>query len=116
MGLNLVIIWTKTIQKLWSYLGYLDDWEVFTYYDRANFVKITANEILIDPRATADCIRPKEIGTHSIRASLAMMMYLAKEPIYTIMLIGRWSSDAFIAYIKKSQGVHKRRQHENAPE
>ena len=30
-----------------------------------------------------------------------MMMYLAKEPIYTIMLIGRWSSDAFLAYIKK---------------
>ena len=30
-----------------------------------------------------------------------MMMYLAKEPIYTIMLIGRWSSDAFLAYIEK---------------
>ena len=30
-----------------------------------------------------------------------MMMYLAKEPTYTIMLIGRWSSDAFLAYIEK---------------
>ncbi|KAL7473985.1 hypothetical protein ACHAWX_000001 [Stephanocyclus meneghinianus] len=30
-----------------------------------------------------------------------MLMYLAKEPVYTIMLIGRWSSDAFLAYIEK---------------
>ena len=29
------------------------------------------------------------------------MVYLAKEPVYTIMLIGRWSSDAFLAYIEK---------------
>ena len=28
-------------------------------------------------------------------------MYLAKEPVYTIMLVGRWSSDAFLAYIEK---------------
>ena len=42
-----------------------------------------------------------EIGTHSDRASLAMMMYLAKEQIYTIMLVGRWNSDAFLAYIEK---------------
>ena len=30
-----------------------------------------------------------------------MMMDLAKDPTYTIMLIGRWSSDVFLAYIKK---------------
>ena len=42
-----------------------------------------------------------KIGTHSVRASLAMMMYLAKEQIYTIMLVGRWNSDAFLAYIEK---------------
>ena len=42
-----------------------------------------------------------DIGTHSVCASLVMMMYLANEPIYTIILIGRWSSDAFLAYIGK---------------
>ena len=42
-----------------------------------------------------------DVGTHSVRASLAMMMYLAREQIYTIMLVGRWSSDAFLAYIEK---------------
>jgi hypothetical protein len=30
-----------------------------------------------------------------------MVMYLASAPVYTIMLIGRWSSDAFLCYIRK---------------
>ena len=30
-----------------------------------------------------------------------MVMHLAKEPIYAIMLIGRWSPDASLAYIEK---------------
>ena len=30
-----------------------------------------------------------------------MAMYLDEIPIYTIMLIGRWSSDAFLDYIRK---------------
>eukprot|EP00957_Ditylum_brightwellii_P170636 12988958-Ditylum_brightwellii.AAC.1 len=30
-----------------------------------------------------------------------MAMYLANVPVFTIMLIGRWSSDAFLVYIRK---------------
>ena len=30
-----------------------------------------------------------------------MAMYLDEVPVYTIMLIGRWSSDAFLRYIRK---------------
>jgi len=30
-----------------------------------------------------------------------MEMYLGEIPVYTIMLIGRWSSDAFLRYIRK---------------
>jgi hypothetical protein len=37
-----------------------------------------------------------DIGTHSIRSGAAMAMYLAEVPVFTIMLIGRWSSDAFL--------------------
>ena len=43
----------------------------------------------------------KDIGLHSIRASGAMAMYLNGVPVYTIMLLGRWSSDAFLRYIQK---------------
>jgi hypothetical protein len=30
-----------------------------------------------------------------------MAMYLAGVPVFTIMLLGRWSSDAFLHYIRK---------------
>ncbi len=40
-----------------------------------------------------------EVGTHSNRSGGAMGMYLAGTPVYTIMLLGRWSSDAFMRYI-----------------
>jgi hypothetical protein len=43
----------------------------------------------------------KDIGLHSIRSSAAMAMYLNHVPVYTIMLLGRWSSDAFLRYIRK---------------
>ncbi len=41
-----------------------------------------------------------------------MAMYLGERPIFMIMLIGRWSSDAFLRYIRKqvmefSQNVAK---------
>ena len=46
-------------------------------------------------------LHPDDIGLHSIRASAAMAMYLNGIPVYTIMLLGRWSSDAFLRYIRK---------------
>ena len=44
---------------------------------------------------------PQRIGLHSGRTSAAMAMYLNGIPICTIMLLGRWSSDAFLRYIRK---------------
>ena len=43
----------------------------------------------------------KDIGTHFIHSGAAMTMYLDNVPVYTIMIIGRWSSDAFLRYIRK---------------
>ena len=42
-----------------------------------------------------------------------MAMYLAGVPVYTIMLLGRWSSDAFLRYIRRqvqdfSNGVSRK--------
>jgi len=106
--LNPVYHYANTIRRLRSYPGYSDTWELYTFFDGINFSKIQPSEILIDLRSSVDAIgvdilgfTSANIGTHSIRASLAMMIYLAKEPIYTIMLVGRWSSDAFLAYIEK---------------
>ncbi len=44
---------------------------------------------------------PEDVGTHSNRLGGAMGMFLAGTPIYTIMLMGRWLSDAFMRYICK---------------
>ena len=46
-------------------------------------------------------IAKHELGTHSLRSGAAMAMYLGECPVYTIMLIGRWSSNAFLRYIRQ---------------
>ncbi len=46
-------------------------------------------------------IAATDIGTHSIRSGAAMAMFLGKCPVFLIMMIGRWSSDAFLRYIRK---------------
>jgi hypothetical protein len=58
-------------------------------------------------------IKADECGLHSLRSSAAMAMYLNGIPVYTIMLLGRWSSDAFLRYIRKqvsefSRGVARK--------
>ena len=42
-----------------------------------------------------------EIGTHSICSRAAMAMFLGGCPVFLIMMIGCWSSDAFLRYIHK---------------
>ena len=58
-------------------------------------------------RATADILGKTkvgytsvEIGTHSLRSGAAMALFLANESVHKIMILGRWSSDAFLAYIR----------------
>jgi hypothetical protein len=46
-------------------------------------------------------IHRHKVGTHSTRAGAAMAMYLDGVPVFAIMLIGRWSSTAFMNYIWK---------------
>jgi hypothetical protein len=47
------------------------------------------------------CIHHHKVGTHSILAGTAMAMYLGGVPVFAIMLIGHWSSTAFMNYIRK---------------
>ncbi len=45
--------------------------------------------------------RRLEIRTKSILSGAVMAMYLAGVPVFSIMLIRRWSSTAFLKYIRK---------------
>jgi hypothetical protein len=93
-----------------SYPDYSPTWPIFTYYDHHYhlFLPLTSKEQLQDIRSAVATIGhqvlgfgPSEVGNHSGRAATAMLLYLNKVPPYTIMLIGRWHSDAFLAYIEK---------------
>jgi hypothetical protein len=120
LELNPVTHWAYTIRRLRSYDSYDPDWPVHTYFNGDKFTYISSTEFLIEIRAAVDAIGfevlgfySHEVGTHSNRAACAMMMYLAGVPTFTIMLIGRWASDAFLSYIEKqvlsfSKGVSRK--------
>ena len=76
--------------------------------DRGVVRRITSNEISDLIKSSVRAIGkdvlgfgPEDAGTHSNRSAAAMAMYLANVPVFSIMLIGRWSSDAFLLYIRK---------------
>ena len=43
---------------------------------------------------------PEDIGTRSIRSAAAMCLFLRNHSVVKIMLLGRWKSDSFLAYIR----------------
>ena len=49
-------------------------------------------------------LKKGDIRTHSIHSGAAMAMYLGEVPVYSIMMIGRWSSNVFLRYIRKQVG------------
>ncbi len=65
-------------------------------------------DLLTHLRRAADLLGPHNLGytsdqicLHSAQSGAAMAMYLAGVPVFTIMLLGGWSSDAFLRYIRK---------------
>ena len=103
-----VELWANVIKRLRAYPHYNPKWPVYTYHDGKKFSNLASGEFLNDIRAVVDAIGPTvlgfkstDVGTHSNRAGGAMMMYLAKTPPYTIMMMGRWASNAFLRYIEK---------------
>jgi len=117
--LNPVWHWAYTIKRLKSYPGYDNTWPIYTYYDAATkrFSDLGSHEILDKIRAAVTAIgfdvlgfHAEDVGTHSNRGAFAMMLYLAGVPVFTIMKLGRWLSDAFLDYIEQqvltfSQGI-----------
>jgi hypothetical protein len=41
-----------------------------------------------------------DLGTGSIRSGAAMSLFLMNHPIHKIMILGRWSSDAFLVFLR----------------
>jgi hypothetical protein len=69
--------------------------------ENGTMTSLSSKTALLMLRQSLREIDAEECGLHSLRSSAAMAMYLNGIPVYTIMLLGRWSSDAFLRYIRK---------------
>ena len=106
-----VFIWAQIIRRLYTYPSTTSDTKVnLTQQSNSSskLIEITSNRIRTKLRAAATVIgavslgfKAMDIGTHSIRSGAAMALFLAGTPCLTIMIIGRWRSDAFLRYIRK---------------
>ena len=101
-----VTLWANITQRILSYKFTSSISPVNVVQIGDTLHHITANEMCKHISHTVDNMSGlgftgKDVGTHSIRSSLAMALYLKKCMISTIMLIGRWSSDAFLLYIRR---------------
>jgi len=99
--------WAVITRKIGHYPGTCDDTPIcMTYRDgelhlitryKLKTALITAAEIISEAKFG---FKPTELKTHSLHLGVAMAMYLDIF-VYTIMIIGCWSSDAFLRYIRK---------------
>jgi len=101
--------WAAIVQRINSYSGTSSSSTVNTFcFPDGKKHFFSGTELLKKIRFAASLIgadslgfTPKQIGLHSARSGAAMAMYLSHVPVCTIMLLGRWSSDAFLRYIRK---------------
>ena len=111
--------WARVVRRVAAMPGTTTDTPVNTFFSES-LKEITSELVLARLRAIVDIIgkdvlgyESADIGTHSLRSGCAMALHLAGVQVYMIMLIGRWSSDAFLRYIRRqvrefSAGVSKR--------
>ena len=111
--------WVRIVRRVAAMPGTTTDTPVNAFFLGAE-KEITSVMIIARLRAVVDILgkdvlgyESSDIGTHSLRSGCAMALHLAGVPVYMIMLIGRWSSDAFLRYIRRqvrefSAGVSKR--------
>ena len=106
--MNPVRALTSTVQQILSYPGTSLDTSICTYIADRKLQEFTQTDLLQSFRVNAASIgkdklgfEPEDIGTHSTRSAAAMAMFMDDTPVYMIMLMGRWSSDAFLKYIRR---------------
>jgi hypothetical protein len=104
-----VKVWARIIRRLTSYQSTSPTTQVNTYiHPDGSTHYFSGKDLLSRIRLAAATLgedelgfSPDQVGLHSARSGAAMAMYLAGVPVVTIMLLGRWSSDAFLRYIRR---------------
>ncbi len=103
-----VLQWAHLINWIWTYPGTIEDTPVCAVWCNNRLEKISSQQVLAALQAACATIgsaclgfEAHKIGTHSLWSGAVMEMYLASNPVYIIMLTGRWSSCALLCYIRK---------------
>jgi hypothetical protein len=97
-----VKIWCKIIRRIISYPSISPDNPVNSFLcPDGKLHYFTGTELLKHLRLATKALGESQIGLHSARSGAALAIYLAGVPVFTIMLLGWWSSDAFLHYIRK---------------
>ena len=112
-----VTAWAAIIARIRAYPKTTDSTPVNAYMKQNKIKYITSTQICNYLRLIVSAIGAKKlgieidrVGTHSLQTLAAMLLYLAEVRTSTIMLLGRWKSDAFLLYLRRqvkefTQGV-----------
>ena len=103
-----VKFWAATVHRIRQYPGATDRTTVDTVRINNNCFAISAAAVRVYLRRAVKLVGEEKlgfladkVGTHSVRASFAMMLVLHDVADSTIMKKGRRKSDAFLAYIRQ---------------
>ena len=108
-SLNPVIAWARTVQRVRNYPNTTNDSTVCTFMDsKGNLVQIQSTQVRDWLKTVVNLIgvdvlgfTSDDVGLHSIRSGGAMAMFLSKTSTIIMMRVGRWSSNAFLEYIRE---------------
>lgn len=100
--------WAAVVRRILGYPGADENTPVSAVWRYGRIEHVTSPAMVNALRDAVKAIgkdklgfMAEEIGTHSIRSGATMAMSLGECPVFMIMMIGRWSSDAFLRYIRK---------------
>lgn len=100
--------WAALVHRIMSYPKTTMDTTVNTFYTKGSLKLISSNQtrsfIKSHVRSLGQDrlgLKANQVGTHSLRSSCAMLLYLTNVRTSTIMLLGRWKSDAFLLYLRR---------------
>ena len=107
--LNPVIAWSNIIYKLWDTIpGASLDTKVCEFWSGNKIIDLTSYMIRSHLKAAVEVIgegvlgfTKDDIGLHSLRSGGAMAMFLSGVHEIIIKRVGRWSSEAFLEYIRE---------------
>jgi hypothetical protein len=96
------------VKRIRNYLGSTQNYPISTVLNGGIIEHATSAQMINILQDTVSAIgevklgtNKEDVGTRSIRLGAAMAMYLGECPVFIIMLIGCWSSNAFLHYICK---------------